>query len=387
MNTASLKSNEAGITPPVHLEFIQNQLENPAASAAAVGEIEEYHRALFLHHHAVEWEQARQKARTHADRLAFLEGRLKETELNLTGRPGLVPVMIDGREDTTPSPPWNAWELFMFSICCLGILCLIAFGVSNISFNLLESGFITFRENPWRAYLWSALLPVGALAIKVGWDTLQEKRTRDRYLWSCLALGVLGVLIWVAAYASVYPSLSKGINDQIASLSVFGAPASSGAAPHGLNFAGAKWIDVVTVAGQAIAEVFLSAVLGMYMTTLYARHRPVRLALDPATAQLHQERGKLEESISRERLGLGEANGHLVKLENQLAALLAYGKSMFHRESARRQDQTQKRQIILEQLSDHVRTHLDSVEPGKSLAGNGALASSYRGNGVAATTT
>jgi hypothetical protein len=387
MNTASLKPNEAGITPPVHLEFIQNQLENPAAQTAAVGEIEQYHRALFLHHHAVEWEQARQKARTHADRLAFLEGRLKETELNLTGRPGLVPVMIDGREDTTPSPPWNAWELFMFSICCLGILCLIAFGVSNISFNLLESGFITFRENPWRAYLWSALLPVGALAIKVGWDTLQEKRTRDRYLWSCLALGVLGVLIWVAAYASVYPSLSKGINDQIASLSVFDAPASSGAAPHGLNFAGAKWIDVVTVAGQAVAEVFLSAVLGMYMTTLYARHRPVRLALDPATAQLHQERGKLEESISRERLGLGEANGHLVKLENQLAALLAYGKSMFHRESARRQDQTQKRQIILEQLSDHVRNHLDSVEPGKSLAGNGALTSSYRGNGAVAPTT
>ncbi|HTA29611.1 MAG TPA: hypothetical protein VK731_03970, partial [Candidatus Cybelea sp.] len=159
MNTASLKPNEAGITPPVHLEFIQNQLENPAAQTAAVGEIEQYHRALFLHHHAVEWEQARQKARTHADRLAFLEGRLKETELNLTGRPGLVPVMIDGREDTTPSPPWNAWELFMFSICCLGILCLIAFGVSNISFNLLESGFITFRQNPLRAYLWSALLP------------------------------------------------------------------------------------------------------------------------------------------------------------------------------------------------------------------------------------
>jgi hypothetical protein len=291
--------------------------------------------------------------------------------------------MVDGREDTAPSPPWNAWELFMFALCCLGIVCLIAFGVSNISFNLLESGFITFRENPIRAYLWSALLPVGALAIKVGWDSLRERRTRDLYLWFCLAAGVLGVLVWVAAYASVYPSLSKGINDQIASLTVFDAPSASGAVPRGLNFAGAKWIDVVTVAGQAVAEIFLSAVLGMYLTNLYARHRPVRLALDPATAQLDQERGRLGESIARERQGLGEANGHIVKLENQLAALLAYGKSMFHRETARRQGQTQKRQIILEQLSDHVRHHLDSVEPANRVAGASAVASSsYRGNGA-----
>ncbi len=381
--SAASNPSEGGITPPVHLEFIQNQLENPGATDAAAVEIEQYHRALFLHHHAVEWEHARQKARTHAERLAFLESRLKETELRLSERPGLVPVLFDGREDTAScSPLWNAWDLFMFAICCLGIVCLIAFGVSNISFNLLESGFITFRENPLRAYLWSALLPVGALAIKVGWDTVQEKRTRDRYLWVCLGLGVFGVLVWVAAYASVYPSLSKGINDQIDSLTVFDAPSRSGTAAHGLNFAGAKWIDVVTVAGQAIAEIFLSAVLGMYMTSLYARHRPVRLALDPAMAQLDLERGRLEENIARERFGLGEANGSIVKLDNQLTALLAYGKSMFHRESARRQDQTQKRQIILEQLSDHVRHHLDTAEPGNGLAGAAAVSSSYRGNGA-----
>jgi hypothetical protein len=382
MSAAALKPDEGAITPPVHLEFIQNQLENPGESAAAAIEIEQYHRALFLHHHAVEWEQARQKARTHSERLAFLEGRLKDTELSLSRRPGLVPVMVDGREDTAPSPPWNAWELFMFALCCLGIVCLIAFGVSNISFNLLESGFITFRENPWRAYLWTALLPVGALAIKVGWDSIGERKTRDKYLWFCLAAGILGVLVWVGAYATVYPTLSKGINDQIASLTVFDAPSTSGAAPHGLNFAGAKWIDVITVAGQAVAEIFLSAVLGIYLTNLYLRHRPVRLARDPAAAQLDQERVSLEGSIARERQGFAEASGNIAKLENQLAALLAYGKSMFHRESARRQDQTQKRQIILEQLSDHVRHHLDSANPENPLAGSSVASSSYRGNGT-----
>jgi hypothetical protein len=381
MKSAATNSGDGAITPPVHLEFIQNQLENPGASAAAAIEIEQYHRALFMHHHAVEWEHARQKARTHEERLAFLQCQLRETEMRLSKRPGLVPVMIDGREDTAPSPPWNAWEIFMFVICCLGIVCLIGFGVSNISFNLLESGFITFRENPLRAYLWTALLPVGALAIKVGWDSVQDRRTRDLYLWFCLAAGILGVLVWVAAYATVYPTLSKGINDQIASLTVFDSPSASSAAPRGLNFAGARWIDVITVAGQAVAEIFLSAVLGMYMTSLYARHRPVKLAVDPASAQLDQERCRLEERVARERSGLAEANGGIARLENQLAALLAYGKSMFHREAARRQDQTQKRQVILEQLSDHVRHHLDTVAPENPLESAGAGASSYRGNG------
>ena len=93
----------------------------------------------------------------------------------------------------------------MFAAALLGIASLIVFGVLNISFNLLESGLVTFMENPVRAYFWTALLPVGALGVKVGWDFLQNRRIRDMYLWACLALGVGGVLVWVAAYASIYP--------------------------------------------------------------------------------------------------------------------------------------------------------------------------------------
>src|SRR5437016_9195918 len=147
---------------------------------------------------------------------------------------------------------------------------------------------------------------------------------------------MLGVFVWAGAYVCVYPTLSKGIGEHIASLTVFDNQSPSSAA--GLNFAGAKWVDVITVAGQAVAEIFLSAVLGMYLTSLYARHRPVRLAEDPAFAQLTQERRDLEQEIARERLSLGEATGHLVRLENQLTALVAYGKSIFHREAGRRHD-------------------------------------------------
>jgi len=366
MQAAATVSSIDNISPAVHLEFIQNQLENANSGPQ---EIEQYHRALFLHQHAVEWEKHREGARIHQDRLSYLEGRLKAAELSLSQRPKLVPVTVDGEPDLQPASPWNSWDITMFVAGCLGIISLITFGILNISFNLLESGFVTFRENPFRSYLWAALLPVGALGVKVGWDFLRDKKRRETYLWICLALGMLGVLVWVGAYACVYPTLSKGIDEQIASLTVFDTHSPAGAAAAPLNFAGAKWIDVVTVAGQAVAEIFLSAVLGMYLTTLYARHRPVRLAHDPMFVELDDERRELEESIARERLGLGEANGNLVRLENQLAALVAYGKSMFHREAARRQDQSEKRQVILDQLSDHLRRHLESGDSQNRLAG------------------
>ncbi len=378
MSATIPKSDPGSITPAVHLEFIQNQLENPNGSAPA--EIEAYHRALFLHHHAVHWEKCRQQARTHEERLAFLEGRLKDTHIRLSERTRLVPATVDGQEDTKPNVPWNAWDRAMFVACVLGIVCLITFGVLNISFNLLESGFVTFRENPFRSYLWAALLPVGALAVKVGWDLVVEARRRNIYLWGCLALGMVGVLVWVGAYACVYPTLSKGINEQIASLTVFDRAGANAGAPD-LNFAGTKWVDMITVAGQATAEIFLSAVLGMYLTSLYARHRPVRLAQDPAFTQLELERGKLEAEIARERASLGEASGNLLRLENQLAALLAYGKSMLHREAARRQDQSEKRKVILDQLSDHLRHHLENVEPGNRLATARTAAPPTRNNG------
>ena len=371
------KSNAAGIAPPVHLEFIQNHLENPGAPA----EIEQYHRSLFLHHHAVEWEKHRQLAKTHQDKLGFLEARLKETQLRLSERAPLVPVTVDGREDTQPTSPWNQWDVGMFVICCLAIVGLITFGILNISFNLLESGFVTFRENPFRSYLWAALLPVGALAVKIGWDFLESQKARAVYLWTCLGLGMLGVVVWAGAYACVYPTLSKGINEQIASLTVFDSPRSGTPPSSPLNFAGAKWIDVVTVAGQAVAEVFLSAVLGMYLTSLYARHRPVRLARDPAFAQLDEERRALEETIARERLSLGEASGHLARLENELSALIAYGKSMFHRETAKRQDQSEKRQLVLEQLSEHVRNHLETIQAGNRFATASPSVATGRNNG------
>jgi len=297
----------------------------------------------------------------------FLEGRLKTTELQLSGLNKLLAEPEADQETTAPSP-WNSWDIAMFAGCVAGIAALILFGVLNISFNLLESGFVTFRQNPWRAYLWAALLPVGALAVKLGWDFLQDRKRREIYTWVCLSLGLAGVLVWICAYACVYPTLSKGINEQIANLTVFDN--SSAGTGTGLNFAGTKWIDAITVGAQAMAEIFLSALLGIYLTKLYARHRPVRLAQDPMFRQIEEERRQVLNELSRERQALAHATGTIAQLENQLSALVAYGKSILHRESARRKEETDRREVILNELSDRIRDHIQTapVNPRLGLA-------------------
>jgi len=347
------------IAPAVHLEFIQNRAT--FAEGDAVEEVEAYHRALFLHHHARDLERFQQEVRIHEDQLGRFELALQEMNVRLSGVNKLIPAQLNGEPDIQPTSPWNAWDRAMFIGALAGICALLIFGVLNISFNLLESGLITFTESPMRAYFWAALLPVGALGVKIGWDFLQGQRLRDIYLWSCLTAGVAGVMVWLVAYAFVYPTLSKSTSEHIDSLSVFDQSSASSGFLAGTNAAGVKSADAVIVGGQAVAEIFLSAVLGIYMTVIYVRHRPVRLSQNPLYTQFDEERGSLAKSIATERLALAEARGNISRLENQMAALLSYAKSMFQKETAMQRDQNAQRIAVLEKISEQLRVQLAGV--------------------------
>lgn len=346
------------ITPAVHLEYIQNQAGLPETPSPE--DVSEYHRAIFLHHHALEMEQLRQEAVLHEERLGFLDSRWKEIQGRLKGTEKFVAPENCEKTDLKPAAPWNAWDRAMFTGALISIIGLLVFGIFNISFNLLESGLVTFTENPVRAYFWAALLPVGAFGVKVGWDLLPTGKVRDVYLWCCLFLGMAGVLIWVGAYSTVYPTLSKSITDHLETLSVFGDPSAGGE----LNPAGVRRVDMVMVFAQAIAEIFLSAVLGMFMTLVYTRHRPVRLCTDPVYAQLDEERTRLEGEIKETRKGLATAKGRERQFESQVTALTAFAKSIYQKEITTRREQATQKEAILDQISRHVRTQLESIPAG-----------------------
>jgi hypothetical protein len=275
-------------------------------------------------------------------------------------------VRANGEPEILPNSPWNLWDRFMFTLAGLGILCLLAFGVLKISFNLLESGLITFVQNPIRSYFWAALLPIGALGVKIGWDFIQTQRRKEWYLWTCLTAGAAGVIVWLAAYATVYPTLSKTTTEHLASLSVFDTTNVNDGFLRGTTAGGAKMVDAVIVAAQAIAEIFLSAALGIYMTVIYGRHRPVRLVGNPLFTQLDEERRAMEEDVARERLALAEARGNQNRLESQLIALVSYARSLFQKESALRQDQSQHRRALLDQISEQLRSQLKTFENGSA---------------------
>jgi hypothetical protein len=360
MNDLIASAGSAQIPSSIHLEFIRSVIDS--GEEGGVDNVEGFHRALFLHQHGADLERLRLERQTSEERLAALEPRLQQTQRNLATQERYVPAIEDGIPDDQPTAPWNLWDRLMFTIAALSVLCLLVFGVLNVSFNLLESGIVTFSQNPVRAYLWAALLPVGALVVKVGWDLLRSRRARAIYLWTCLTAGLIAVLVWVTAYASVYPSLSRTTEEQIAALSVFSDATPADDSFWGTTAGGVKRLDMILVAAQAIAEICLSAALGIYMTQVYQRHRPVRLAANPTFAQLDEDRRLLEQEVTRERRALASALGQQCRLEQQLSVFVAYARSLYQREIAARQDRTHQKRRLIEEMADQLRTRLADID-------------------------
>ncbi len=369
-NTASPAplGNNPGLGTAIDLDYIQNlamtQKENGGSA------VEAYHQAMFLHQHGLDLEKFKQEERIHQDRLDHLEQQLKGTRNRLSEVERLEPIENDGELDDQPTTPWNLWDRTMFVIGILGILAMVIFGIMNISFNLLESGIVTFMEHPIRAYFWAALLPVGALAVKVGWDLLETDNGRRRYVWFTLMTGIASLLIWIGAYALVYPSLSKTTEEQIGSLTVFDNAADPNAADT-TTATGVKTLDMINVISQAIAEICLSAVLGIYLTMIYQRHRPVRLAINPTFFQFDQERASLEKSIATERLALATAQGNLNHLENKLSVVSAYAKALFEKATLEQEAQDHQKHVALARIEDELRSHLHDLDNSNGASSNG----------------
>ncbi len=339
------------------MDYIQNLAVTEGQDGAAA--VETYHQAMFLHEHGVELERFKQQEHIHQDRLDHLEQQLTGTRNRLAEVERLEPIENDGELDDQPTTPWNIWDRTMFAMGAIGILAMVVFGIMNISFNLLESGIVTFMEHPIRAYFWAALLPVGALAVKVGWDLLENDRSRSRYVWTTLGIGILSLLVWIGAYALVYPSLSKTTEEQIGSLTVFGSDADNATEA---SATGVKTLDMINVIAQAISEICLSAVLGIYLTMIYQKHRPVRLAMNPTFYQFDQERDSLEKSIATERLALANAQGQINHLENKLTVIKAYAKALFQKETIHREENDHQKHLTLARIENELRSHLSELD-------------------------
>ena len=346
-----------GIGSSIDMDYIQNLAMTQGEDGAKA--VENYHQAMFLHEHGLELERFKQEEHIHKDRLLHLEQQLEGTRNRLSEVERLEPIENDGELDDQPTTPWNIWDRVMFALGALGILSMVVFGIMNISFNLLESGIVTFMEHPIRAYFWAALLPVGALAVKVGWDLLENDRSRANYVWATLGIGILSLLVWIGAYALVYPSLSKTTEEQIGSLTVF----DSGATPGSdTTVTGVKTLDMINVIAQAISEICLSAVLGIYLTMIYQRHRPVHLAINPTFFQFDQERASLEKSTAIERMSLATAQGQLNHLENKLKVITAYAKALFEKEAIRREENDHQKHLTLSRIENELRSHLHELD-------------------------
>jgi len=163
----------------------------------------------------------------------------------------------------------------------------------------------------------------------------QERRRRDFLFYGvCLAQGILGVCgFGVAAYAlCVSDFVKKAINEQIASLTLFDSNSTGGGAVGQAQLSPApNGIDAITVRRSGHGrDLSFGRSLGMYLTNLYARHRanPVWCVILPS----HSWKPNAEHwrrKIAPRAAGFEPGQRKIWRgSKNQLAALIAYGKSL-----------------------------------------------------------
>jgi ABC-2 type transport system ATP-binding protein len=68
--------------------------------------------------------------------------------------------------------------------------------------------------------------------------------------------------------------------------------------------------------------------------------------------------------VEAARMGLASARGQETQLENQLAALSSFAKSIYQKETASHREQSQQKEALLDQISHHLRTQLEAIPNG-----------------------
>ena len=341
---------------PIHLEYIRHLADISEDNGEE--QITNYHRAMFTNKHGAELEQLAHQIKHSETRLDGLEPEWRRATEKLNAIDPLFPNNGSAAKTEESPQPWNHWDRWMFVMAGIGVVCLVVFGVLNISFNLIESGLVLFGDHPYRAYFWAALLPVGALGIKIGWDLITSRSFKSIYVWCCLGTGFLGVLVWLQSYASIYPSLSMSTAEQLESIHLL---TDQETADPKVPFGKVKWVDMILVVSQAIAELFLSALLGIYMTIIYQKHRTIKPSIHPEYLYWDGERLKLERSVFDERKTLATARGRMKELDSQLAVYLAYAKSVYQRELVLSQNHCFRKERLLTELTSDVMERLQSI--------------------------
>jgi hypothetical protein len=72
----------------------------------------------------------------------------------------------------------------------------------------------------------------------------------------------------------------------------------------------------------------------------------------------------LEREVEEARMGLASARGEETQLENQLAALASFAKSIYQKETVSHREQSQQKEALLDQISKHLRTQLEAIPNG-----------------------
>ena len=201
--------------------------------------------------------------------------------------------IADAGEAAAQTTPWDIFIRVKFCFYLVVMIGLLGIGTVTIAGLLINSGyFANFIENPWQAYLLT-LLPVAlSSAPKFYFDSLDNRKARDRFRRSMIfAAGIAG-LAWLIVTALAYAPDSSSDAELIAQIL------------DGEAGGEAMSLAPVTIL-QILAELLIAALILIHLEELWSLHTPKRTTVtNPRWIELRERRRSLDaeqsEAIARQ---------------------------------------------------------------------------------------
>ncbi|MEO1149673.1 MAG: hypothetical protein AAFW83_01670 [Pseudomonadota bacterium] len=157
-----------------------------------------------------------EKWRAEADRLQKQLTRLRDvravhaTRINMARHHTTDADAPAGKD--IPFGEWNQYDKLIAGLSLFSSASLLGLGAVNVATTILASGIPVFLEQPYLAWMLSALVPAAALAVKSGYHLLDWDTSRKAYSLGMFGLSGVLIFIWIILFVFSFEGATADID-------------------------------------------------------------------------------------------------------------------------------------------------------------------------------
>ncbi|MCP4990585.1 MAG: hypothetical protein GY928_32465 [Colwellia sp.] len=214
--------------------------------------------------------------------------------------------------------PWNNLERITVSLLIVVSAVLLFVGVNTIATYLLGSGYVTFIEKPYLAYVLATVNIGLAFTLKVGNSWFSVDRFKIIYFKCLWIVGIIMGLLWIITYSKLFPSISHNINVDTLIMDILENPDNSN-----------NMFEKLFVGSQIIAEICIAAAMWIHIDKLFGEHSGLMVKTNPEYKGYDIIIQSCSNKIKSAETNKGKLQGMLAKIEAKEELLISNAIALF----------------------------------------------------------